>query len=134
MSAVPLNFFIDSPTLRLLELRAQSLGRTTEEHLADVITGRDVPGSLRPETPNYLYLIQGGKLMADPTDQASDIEEMYRQQAIANRAQPQGESLSHCQACDNEIPVARRMTGPGITLCIGCQSDLDAKQKHWRRV
>ena len=42
---------------------------------------------------------------------------------------PTGESLSHCDECDAEIPQARREAVPGVRLCVGCQSRIDARQK-----
>ena len=41
---------------------------------------------------------------------------------------PSGESLSHCQECEVEIPQARREAMPGVRLCVGCQSELDRQQ------
>ena len=41
---------------------------------------------------------------------------------------PSGESLSHCQECDVEIPQARREAMPGVRLCVGCQAELDRQQ------
>lgn len=38
---------------------------------------------------------------------------------------PQGESLSHCEECEDEIPQARREAVPGVRLCIVCQSKRD---------
>ena len=38
---------------------------------------------------------------------------------------PKGQSLSHCQECENEIPPARREAIPGVRLCISCQSEHD---------
>lgn len=42
---------------------------------------------------------------------------------------PRGESLGHCEACDAEIPKARRDAVPGVRLCVGCQSKHDAEAK-----
>ena len=39
---------------------------------------------------------------------------------------PVGESLSNCEACDAEIPEARRQAVPGVRLCVACQSENDA--------
>lgn len=39
-----------------------------------------------------------------------------------------GDSLTHCEACDTEIPEARRKAIPGVRLCIECQSDLEKQQ------
>ncbi|MBX2881810.1 MAG: DksA/TraR family C4-type zinc finger protein [Granulosicoccus sp.] len=38
---------------------------------------------------------------------------------------PVGESLSHCEECETEIPLARREAVPGVRLCVQCQSELD---------
>lgn len=38
---------------------------------------------------------------------------------------PQGEGLSHCEDCGNEIPEARRKAIAGVRLCVSCQSRLD---------
>ena len=37
----------------------------------------------------------------------------------------QGESLSHCEECDKEIPLARREAVAGVRFCVECQSALD---------
>jgi phage/conjugal plasmid C-4 type zinc finger TraR family protein len=34
---------------------------------------------------------------------------------------PAGESLKHCESCDEEIPEARRKALPGVRLCVDCQ-------------
>ena len=41
---------------------------------------------------------------------------------------PKGESLQHCENCDEEIPSARREAVPGVRLCIQCQS-IEEKQQ-----
>ena len=38
---------------------------------------------------------------------------------------PNGESLSQCAECGNEIPEARRQALPGVRLCLDCQSQAD---------
>ena len=35
---------------------------------------------------------------------------------------PMGESLTHCEECDAEIPEARRQAMKGVRLCVECQS------------
>lgn len=42
---------------------------------------------------------------------------------------PKGESHSHCQECEAEIPQARRLAVPGVKLCVKCQSDIDESEK-----
>ncbi len=46
---------------------------------------------------------------------------------LARSQLPKGESLEICEACDNQIPKARRDAVPGVRLCINCQSELDDK-------
>ena len=36
-----------------------------------------------------------------------------------------GESLSHCEECEKEIPEERRTAIPGVRLCVTCQSDME---------
>ncbi|MCG8636615.1 MAG: DksA/TraR family C4-type zinc finger protein [Desulfobacterales bacterium] len=41
---------------------------------------------------------------------------------------PRGESLTHCELCEEEIPAARRKAIPGVRLCVLCQSELEKQQ------
>lgn len=41
------------------------------------------------------------------------------------RQMPSGESLSHCEECDANIPEARRRAVPGVRLCVACQAERD---------
>jgi len=41
-----------------------------------------------------------------------------------------GESLMHCEQCNDVIPEARRKALPGIRLCVGCQSNLENQQTN----
>lgn len=43
----------------------------------------------------------------------------------AKSRMPKGESLTHCEECDAEIPEKRRQAIPGVRLCVQCQSELD---------
>jgi phage/conjugal plasmid C-4 type zinc finger TraR family protein len=38
---------------------------------------------------------------------------------------PQGESLTRCEECGEEIPPARRKAVPGVRLCVVCQTEAD---------
>ena len=40
---------------------------------------------------------------------------------------PDGDSLSHCECCGEEIPQARRQALKGVRLCIACQSERDQR-------
>lgn len=69
--------------------------------------------------------------MADFADIASDLEEERLQQSLQNRPQFSAYSNYECEDCGEEIPAQRRAIG-GVTLCIKCQTKLEAKQKHYR--
>ncbi|MFC3608673.1 DksA/TraR family C4-type zinc finger protein [Stutzerimonas tarimensis] len=43
----------------------------------------------------------------------------------------QGESLTHCEACEAAIPEARRQAVPGVRLCVACQSEADQEAKKF---
>lgn len=45
--------------------------------------------------------------------------------ARARSELPQGESLTHCEECDDRIPEARRAALPGVRLCVTCQAARD---------
>ena len=38
---------------------------------------------------------------------------------------PQGPGASHCEACHQPIPEARRAASPGVRLCVPCQETED---------
>jgi len=44
---------------------------------------------------------------------------------FARKQLPHGESLTHCEHCEAEIPAARRAAGRGGRLCITCQTEHD---------
>lgn len=47
---------------------------------------------------------------------------------LARSRLPEGESLTHCEECDVDIPVARRKAILGVRLCVGCQSVQDEER------
>lgn len=53
---------------------------------------------------------------------ASTVEDEVQR---ARSALPQGESLTHCEECGDEIPEGRRQALPGVRLCVGCQEERD---------
>ncbi|WP_166418315.1 DksA/TraR family C4-type zinc finger protein [Cochlodiniinecator piscidefendens] len=55
--------------------------------------------------------------------EASVSDELARMKA---KAQPVGESFTHCAECEEEIPEARRVAIPGVKLCIDCVRERDA--------
>ena len=48
---------------------------------------------------------------------------------LARSQLPKGESLTHCEECEIEIPQARREAVPGVRLCVDCQSQHDSEEK-----
>lgn len=47
---------------------------------------------------------------------------------LARSRMPKGESLTHCQLCEEPIPEARRKALPGVRFCVACQADLEKEQ------
>ncbi len=47
---------------------------------------------------------------------------------------PKGQSRTHCQECEKEIPSARREAIPGVRLCVSCQSDHDKEAANIQRL
>lgn len=69
--------------------------------------------------------------MVDLVDMAEEFQAMNLQDRINARAQFTTHSNYECEDCGEEIPAQRRAIG-GVTHCIGCQTKLEAKQKHYR--
>ncbi len=46
---------------------------------------------------------------------------------LAKSRLPKGESLTHCEECDEIIPEARRKALPGVRCCVACQSEREEK-------
>lgn len=44
---------------------------------------------------------------------------------LARSRLPAGESLTHCEECEEPIPEARRVAIPGVRLCVECQAEMD---------
>ncbi len=64
-------------------------------------------------------------------DQASELEEMLREQAIAaHRIDRNAVSATHCAECDEAIPQARREAVPGCRTCSDCQQIIEIKNKQ----
>jgi phage/conjugal plasmid C-4 type zinc finger TraR family protein len=49
---------------------------------------------------------------------------------LAKSRLPDGESLSHCEECQVEIPEARRKAMPGVRYCVICQSEHEKRLKR----
>lgn len=48
---------------------------------------------------------------------------------LAKSRLPDGESLTHCEECEVEIPEARRRAMPGVRYCVKCQSEREKRLK-----
>lgn len=44
---------------------------------------------------------------------------------LARSRLPEGASRTHCAACEEAIPEARRRAVPGVRLCLQCQAELE---------
>ena len=66
-------------------------------------------------------------------DNASEVEEKFTGLVLANfqAAQPKFDSFEFCVDCDGEIPEARRNHSKGVTRCVHCQADYEAKGKAY---
>ena len=48
---------------------------------------------------------------------------------LARSRLPKGESLRHCEMCEEPIPEARRKAVQGVRLCLTCQSAAEKQQR-----
>ena len=48
---------------------------------------------------------------------------------LARSRLPKGKSLTHCEECEQEIPLSRRKAVPGVRLCISCQEEFEEGQE-----
>lgn len=69
--------------------------------------------------------------MTEIIDQASELEEMLREQAIAaHRINRSAVSATHCVDCGEAIPELRREKVPGCQRCADCQCVIELKNKQ----
>lgn len=69
--------------------------------------------------------------MVDLVDMAEELRSQQLQASISSRPQFNIESELDCDDCGLEIPAQRRALG-GVTRCIQCQTNFEAKQKHFK--
>lgn len=70
-------------------------------------------------------------MTAEIIDQASELEELLREQAIAaHRIDRSAVSATHCAECCEDIPQARRVAVPGCRTCSDCQQLIELKNKQ----
>ena len=48
---------------------------------------------------------------------------------LAKSRLPDGESLTHCEECEVDIPEERRKAMPGVRYCVRCQSEREKTLK-----
>lgn len=71
--------------------------------------------------------------MTEIIDQASALETMMREQAIAaHRINHNAASAKHCSDCGEDIPELRRVKVPGCQRCASCQQDEESRMKLGR--
>lgn len=69
--------------------------------------------------------------MADEADMAqAEQERLAEVMARFKPVEVVGESLSECDECGEDIPLARQKAVKGCQLCIGCQSVREIKRKQ----
>lgn len=74
--------------------------------------------------------------MADELDQIQEQEDLLNQlhiQAARGRGNSGEQSLTHCEACGNDIPQGRRDAVPGVRVCVACQQRLEFQSKQYQR-
>lgn len=69
--------------------------------------------------------------MVDLVDMAEEFRTQQMQASICARPQFNTESEQDCEDCSAEIPAQRRALG-GVTRCVQCQINFEAKQKHFK--
>lgn len=74
--------------------------------------------------------------MADELDHLQgqgDLQTRLHIQAARQQLRREGESLSECEWCGNDIPPGRQQTLPGVRICTEYQRVLEIRNKHYQR-
>jgi phage/conjugal plasmid C-4 type zinc finger TraR family protein len=73
--------------------------------------------------------------MADEVDRANDISEDHRTVGIKSisREVERKSGATHCDECEREIPLARRLAYPSAILCITCKEQNERDARIYRR-
>ncbi|CAI9399430.1 TraR/DksA family transcriptional regulator [Lelliottia sp. T2.26D-8] len=70
-------------------------------------------------------------MTAEIIDQASELEEMLRENAIAaHRLNHSAVSATHCEECDERLSDERRKAYPGCTMCVACLQIVELRNKQ----
>lgn len=72
--------------------------------------------------------------MADPVDQANDLQEQHLASAIAAaRGELRtGNSADECVECGDQISSERQLAVPGCLLCVSCAEIYETKRGRYR--
>ena len=72
---------------------------------------------------------EGEQAQANALIRDAQALDAVRQKLAKQRSQP---SYSHCDACGEDIPEARRIAVPGVTMCIYCQAKSERFTANYR--
>ena len=72
---------------------------------------------------------EGEQAQANALIRDAQALDAVRQKLAKQRSQP---SFSHCDACGEDIPEARRIAVPGVTMCIYCQAKSERFTANYR--
>jgi len=73
---------------------------------------------------------EGEQAQANALIREAQALDSVRQKLAKQRSQP---SFSHCDACGEDIPEARRIAVPGVTMCIYCQAKSERFTANYRQ-
>ncbi|MGS2875645.1 TraR/DksA C4-type zinc finger protein [Enterobacter huaxiensis] len=74
--------------------------------------------------------------MVDKLDWIQEQEDLLNQlhiQAARGRGNRGEQSLTHCEACGNDIPQGWREAVPGVRVCVPCQQLHEFQSKQYQR-
>lgn len=71
--------------------------------------------------------------MSDICDQADEVIEQIREQALAKIPRCTGISAKECEECGEDIPEQRRFAVQGVKLCAPCGALVELRAKGVRR-
>lgn len=67
-------------------------------------------------------------------EQAEKLQQAQIEAGISRIQRYEGESLSECAECGDEIPEGRRAAVPGVQNCVACAQRADIRKSGVRRV
>lgn len=66
-------------------------------------------------------------------EQAEKLQQAQIEAGISRIQRYEGESLSECAECGDEIPEGRRVAVPGVQHCLACAQRADIRKSGVRR-